>query len=119
MDWRKLQERYVRDEWPVRLGNLASTLGRSATAISNPQSAATARHSLRESMWLIEWNLHGTPAEVLSELAPMQAELGLWWRGWDAVASSAALRRLLARRAREMSDRVLELSGLLDRQASD
>jgi len=65
-------------------------------------------------MWLIEWNLHGTPAEVLAELAPMQAELGLWWRGWETAAQSAALRALLSRRAREMSDRALELSGLLN-----
>jgi len=113
MDWRKLRERYLRDDWPVRLGNLASTLARVSNAAGNPKTLTGVPLSLRESMLLIEWNLHGTPAEVLSELAPMQAELGLWWRGWDAVAQSPALRALLARHARDMSDRVLQLSGLL------
>ena len=114
MDWRKLRERYLRDEWPIRLGNLASTLGRISSAANNPATAATVSSSLRESMLMIEWNLRGTPSEVLVELAQMQAELGLWSRGWEAVAQSPALRSLLARRAREMSDRSLELSGLFN-----
>ena len=114
MDWRKLRERYLRDDWPRRLGNLASTLGRVASATNNPNTLATVPPSLRESMLMIEWNLQRTPSEILIELAAMQAELHLWWRGWEAVAPSPALRNLLSRRARQMSDRVLELSGLLN-----
>ena len=117
MDWQRLRERYVRDEWPIRLGNLASTLGRIAQRAADPGALPSVPLALREGMWLIEWNLHETPAEVLSELAPMQSELGLWWRGWDAVAQSPALRALLVRHAREMSDRVLQLSGLLKANA--
>ncbi len=113
MDWRRLRERYLRDEWPRRFGNLASTLGRIATAASNPNTLTTVPSSLRESMLMIEWNLGRAPSEILVELGLMQSELVLWWRGWDTAAQSVVLRTLLSRRAREMSDRVLELSGLL------
>ncbi len=114
MDWHKLRDRYLRDDWPRRLGNLASTLARIATATGNPNTLATVPPSLRESMLMIEWNLGRAPSEILIELAPMQAELRSWWRGWEAVTPSPALRTLLSRRARQMSDRVLELSGLLN-----
>lgn len=113
MDWRKLRERYLRDDWPVRLGNLASTLARVANAASNPKTLSTVPLSLRESMLLIEWNLHEMPPEILTQLAPIQAELRLWQQGWEMAAQAPALRALLSRRAREMSDRSLELSGLL------
>ena len=113
MDWQKLRERYGRDDWPIRLGNLASTLARGSSAVANPKTLSTVPPTLREAMLMIEWNLHVTPDAILIQLAPLQSELGLWWRGWDAVAQSKALQQLLSRRAREMSDFVLHLSGLL------
>ncbi len=66
----------------------------------------------------MEWNVRAAPDEILIQLAAMQAELGLWRKGWEAVEQSEALRMLLARRTREMSDRVLELSGLLKQPAA-
>jgi len=114
IDWPRLRDRYWRDDWPRRLGNLASTLARAATAAGNPNTLTTVPSSLRESMLMIEWNLGRTPSEILIELAPMQTELRLWWRGWEALAPSRELRTLLSRRSRQMSDRVLELSGVLE-----
>ena len=109
----KLRERYMRDDWPIRLGNLASTLGRLSTAVSNPKTLTTVAATVREGMLLIEWNLHQAPQEILIELAPLQAELGLWASSWKEVGESIALQTLLSRRARDMSDHVLQLSGLL------
>ncbi len=113
MDWQELRERYMRDEWPIRLGNLASTLGRVATAASNPKTLSTVPPSLRECMLFIEWNVHAMPHDILADFASMQSELGLWWKGWETAEQSPALRTLLSRRARDMSDRALELSSLL------
>jgi hypothetical protein len=113
MDQHKLRERYLRDDWPIRLGNLASTLGRLSSAVSNPKTLTTVAAAVREGMLLIEWNLHQTPPEILIELASMQAELGLWASSWKEIGESTSLRALLSRRARDMSDRVLQLSGLL------
>jgi len=114
VDWATLQQRYLRDEWPIRFGNLGSTLARIASAVSNPNTRASVPNALRESQLMMEWNLHSAPSEVLLPLGPMQAELGLWQQSWSVVEQSPALHQLLARRARTMSDQVLELSGLLN-----
>ena len=71
-------------------------------------------NALRESQLMMEWNLHITPVDALLPLGPMQAELGLWQQSWNAVEQSPALQQLLVRRARAMSDQVLQLSGLLN-----
>ena len=113
MDWAAMQQRYLRDEWPIRFGNLGSTLARIATAVSNPNTRASVSNALRESRLMMEWNLYSAPADALLPLGPMQAELGLWQQSWPAVEQSPALQQLLARRARAMSDQVLQLSGLL------
>ncbi|MCX7707324.1 MAG: hypothetical protein N2204_04885 [Anaerolineae bacterium] len=93
------------------MGNLASTLARSATVSVNTQSATLTSDLLREGMWIIEWSAPDAPLEVLAELAPMQLELGLLRQAW--TRDPQAVQPILAFRARTMSDRVLELSGLL------
>ncbi|HZY42759.1 MAG TPA: hypothetical protein VFF59_12260 [Anaerolineae bacterium] len=98
MDWQRFQARYMRDPWQTRLGNLGSTLGRIAQRL-NATSPSAVADALREGMWMIEWNVHETPNNILIELAPMQSEPGLWWRSWGTVAASPQLRRLLAQRA--------------------
>jgi len=111
MDWKRLETRYARLEWQQRLGNLASTLARAATAASNPRTAASVPDLLREGMWVIEWGQADTPLDVLIELAPMQKELGLLKRAWEQ--NNQAVRPLLAFRSRVMSDQVLKLLGLV------
>jgi hypothetical protein len=71
MDWKRLQARYAQLSWQQRLGNLASTLARAATAASNPRTMASVPDMLREGMWVIEWSRADTPIETLIELAPM------------------------------------------------
>ena len=110
MDWELLRVRYSQLAWQQRLGNLASTLARAATAAGNPRTAASVPDLLREGMWVIEWSKDDTPIETLTELAPMQRELGLLRRAWEQ--NSDVARPLLTFRARAMSDRVLVLAGL-------
>jgi len=110
MDWERLRVRYCQLAWQQRLGNLASTLARAATAAGNPRTAASVPDLLREGMWVIEWSKDDTPIETLAELAPMQRELGLLRRAWEQ--NSEVARPLLTFRARAMSDRVLVLTGL-------
>ncbi len=111
VDWRKLDACYRRLTWEQRLGNLASTLARSATASGNTRTHGTVGDLLREGMWIIEWTAGDAPQDAQAELALMQRELGLlrlaWSKDPDAVQS------LLAFRARAISDRALQLSGLL------
>jgi hypothetical protein len=110
MDWERLRLRYSQLAWQQRLGNLASTLSRAATAASNPRTADSVPDLLREGMWVIEWSKDDTPIKTLTELAPMQRELGLLRRAWEQ--NSEVVRPLLTFRARAMSDRVLVLAGL-------
>jgi len=110
MDWKRLQVRYAQLPWQQRLGNLASTLSRAATAANNPRTAASVPDLLREGMWVVEWSQADTPLEALTELAPMQRELGLLRRAWEQDSQIA--RPLLTFRARAMADRMLELAGL-------
>jgi hypothetical protein len=110
MDWELLRVRYSQLAWQQRLGNLVSTLARAATAAGNPRTAASVPDLLREGMCVIEWCRDDTPLDTLTELAPMQRELGLLRRAWEH--DSEAARPLLTFRARAMSDRVLVLAGL-------
>ncbi len=112
VDWRRLSSRYGRLTWQQRLGNLASTLARSATVSESSRTTASVPDLLREGMWIIEWSAADTPADILAELAPMQLELGLLQHSWRQDAQ--AVQPVLAFRMRALSDRVLELSGLLN-----
>lgn len=114
MDWRRLEARYARLNWQQRLGNLASTLARTATVASNPRTAASVSDLLREGMCVVEWSVADTPLDALRELAPMQRELGLLQHAWEQ--DSQVIRPLLTFRARAMADRVLQLAGLAGEQ---
>lgn len=114
MDWHALYERYMADEWPVRLRTLASTLAKVSDVVTNPSNLFAVPDMLRESMLMMEWNLGAAPREVLIHLGPMQQEIGLWRQSHESVAQSIALCRLLSYRTQAMSDQVLVLSGLLN-----
>ena len=110
MERQSLRDRYLRDDWPIRLGNLASTLARISSRAGDARYDAAIPDLLREGALFIEWGASHTPRHVVRELAPMQRELCLWRSLWPLEAA----RPLLALRARIMADRVLELSGLLE-----
>ncbi len=111
LDWKRLSTRYSRMTWQQRLGNLASTLARSATVAQSKSSAVSVPDLLREGMWIIEWCAADAPPQTLIELGPIQKELGLLRQAWET--DTEASRPVVAFRSRVMSDRVLELSGLL------
>lgn len=111
LDVRRLNERYRKLSWERRLGNLASTLARSATASGNPRTELSVPELLREGMWVLEWTASDAPIDVAAELALMQRELALLGLAWEK--DRAAVQPLLASRVRAISDHALHLSGLL------
>jgi hypothetical protein len=111
LDWKRLSTRYGRMTYQQRMGNLASTLARTAAVAQNKSSMVSVPDLLREGRWIIEWSAPDVPPDALAELASMQKELGLLHRAWETDAD--ALRAVVAFRARAMSEHVLELSGLL------
>ncbi|MBM4036431.1 MAG: hypothetical protein FJ291_32245 [Planctomycetes bacterium] len=104
-----LCERYLRDREPVRMGNLASDLMR----LSQWAAGRWKDERIVELMETIAWMLEQNPEFASEELANMQREICHWRRIWPVEAA----RPLLAFRARLMSERILELSGLLDEGA--
>ena len=106
-----MHERYMQDSGPVRLGNLASSLLRLNRCLQNRQRDDAVIDLMREIAWYMEWN--GDMA--LAELADMQREICRWRRAWPVEQA----RSILAFRALQISNRVLELSGLLDPAAQE
>lgn len=103
-DRKRMQERYVRDDAPVRLGNLASSLLRLSHWAHGKQKDEAIIDLMREIAWFMEW----TGDLGLVELADMQREICRWRRIWPVEQAHS----ILSLRALQMSKRVLELSGL-------
>lgn len=108
-DLKRRHERFIRDERSVRLGNLASDLLRLNKWISMRHSDEAIVDLMREIAWLMEW----CGDVALAELADMQREVCRWRRAWPVEQA----RHALAFRASQMSNRVLEWSGLLQPEA--
>ena len=102
----RLRERYLRDEPPVRLGNLASDLLRLGQWVQMRRNDDEIVDLMREIAWCMEW----VGDSATAELADMQREICRWRRAWPAESA----RSILALRARQMSERVLEMSGLVE-----
>ncbi len=103
----KFRERYLRDEWPRQLGNLASTLTRLGSHAGDKRYDPIVADLLREGALLIEWSAPLVPPEQAANLALMQRELLLWRKIWPADAA----RPLLAWRAQVMADQLLTAAG--------
>jgi len=109
-DLKRIHERFIRDGSSVRLGNLASDLLRLNKWILMKHNDQAVVDLMRKIAWLMEWS--GDMA--IAELADMQREICRWRRSWPIEQS----RHTLALRAFQMSNRVLEWSGLLKQTSS-
>ncbi|MBN1579906.1 MAG: hypothetical protein JXA89_04335 [Anaerolineae bacterium] len=109
MNRSRLRERYLQDEWPRQVGNLASTLTRLSSRTQDARFDHIVADLLREGAVLMEWSAPCVPLELAAEMAEMQRELVLWHRVWP----SDTVRSLLAFRARSMADSLLESAGFV------
>ena len=104
-DLKRMRERFIRDDGPVRMGNLASNLLRLSKWVQMGHDDEAIVDLMRQIAWLMEWM--GDFASP--ELADMQREICRWRRVWPVERVS----HILALRSAQMSNRILELSGLL------
>jgi hypothetical protein len=100
-----MRERFIRDDGPVRMGNLASDLLRLSKWVQIGHDDEAIVDLMRRIAWLMEW----TGDLASAELADMQREICRWRRVWPVERT----RHILALRASQMSNRILEKSGLL------
>jgi len=100
----RLRDRFRRDGRDRRLGNIASKLLRLSSWLQMGRDPQATMDLLCETAAMIEWTGH----DATEELVNIQRELCRWRRIWPLEIA----RGLLAFRARQMSERVLDLSGL-------
>jgi hypothetical protein len=105
-DLKRMRERFIRDGSSVRMGNLASDLLRLGQWIRTGHNDEAIVDLMRQIAWLMEW----TGDLASAELADMQREICRWRRVWPIEQ----VRHILALRAFQMSNRILEWSGLLE-----
>jgi hypothetical protein len=103
-DIKRLQDRFQRDGLDRRLGNIASNLLRLRSWLQMGRDTQATVDLMRETAAMIDW----TGDDATEDLVNIQRELCRWRRIWPLEPA----RDLLAFRARQMSERVLESSGL-------
>jgi hypothetical protein len=110
-DLKRMRDRFIRDESSVRMGNMASNLLRLSKWIQTGHNDEAIVDLMREIAWLMEWS--GDLASA--ELADIQREICRWRRVWPVEQA----RPIVALRAFQMSNRILEWSGLLEQIAPE
>ncbi|MCT7953023.1 hypothetical protein NG798_24810 [Ancylothrix sp. C2] len=112
-NWNGLKERYLKDELPIRLGNLASNLTRIKSRCQNVANRELVESLLQESKLFIEWTARDAEVEIAAELVELQIQLSLWHYCIGRIWDDGSQRMLFAEQAKVWSERVLTLSGLL------
>lgn len=108
-----IQERYLRDTLPVRLGGLAANLRRIKSFAAHEASRDAVESLIDESKYFIEWIAAEAESQTAAELVSLQIQLAQWQYGWVQIWADRTQRRQVAEAASVWSKRVLELSGLL------
>ena len=112
-DWTPIQERYLRDAVPIRLGGLAANLRRIKSFASQEASREAVASLIEESKYFIEWTAHEAHVETAAQLVELQVQLARWQRKWPQIWLDSIQRQQIAEQSSTWSDRVLKLSGLL------
>jgi hypothetical protein len=112
-DWSLIQERYLRDSIPVRLGGLAANLRRIKSFAAQDTSQDAILSLIEESKFFIEWTARDTLTDTAAQLVELQVQLARWQQKWSQIWSDPTQRQQLAEQSLAWSERVLALSGLL------
>jgi len=112
-DWTVIQERYMRDELPVRLGGLAANLSRIKSFSANEASRETVASLIDESKMFIEWTAAQAEINTAAIMVDVQVQLSLWQIRWERIWTDPAQRKQIAEQSGLWSKQILELSGLL------
>jgi hypothetical protein len=108
-----IQERYLRDPLPIRLGGLAANLARVESFSNHPDHCEVVEHLLEESKYFIEWTALDASLGLQAELVELQRLLAQWHYKWMDIWADPGQRAVVAKQAGAWSRKVLENSGLL------
>lgn len=115
-DYTRTRTRYLRDPLPIRLGGLASNLARIKSSSLSLENREMTLSVLDESKHFIEWTAAETDVDTAAELVELQLQLVRWQRTWATIWPDPIKRQEISETAKRWSDRVLEMSGLLDEE---
>jgi hypothetical protein len=109
----RIRARYLRDTTPVRLGGLAANLARVKTFSCHAGGRDAVESVIDESKHFIDWAGPELEIDVAAELLTLQRQLVRWQRHLNDVWDDPGRRHDLSEAAGKWSNRVLQLSGLL------
>jgi hypothetical protein len=112
-DWTTKRERYLREPVPNRLGDLAANLARIASFCNNDLNCDAVVSLIEESKFFIEWTAIAVQIGRAAELVELQVQLACWQLGWSSIWVDEARRKSVAEQAKNWSERILKMSGLL------
>ena len=104
----------MRDALPIRLGGLAANLSRIKSFANHDANEAVVSSLVKESKYFIEWTANEAELSHTAELVELQIQLAVWERRWSQSWDNLAQREQIASVAATWSERVLEMSGLLN-----
>jgi hypothetical protein len=107
-----VQNRYMKDPLPIRLGGLAANLARINTFSINPANKSVVESLINESKHFIEWTAPETNTDLKILLVELQVSLALWQLNIEETFSDNDKNREISKRAKFYSDEILKLSGL-------
>ncbi len=113
----EIQERYLQDSLPTRLGGLAADLARIVSFSKNAKATHVVESLIEESRWFIEWSapeLLPNRVDDAAYLVQVQRSLTHWYWLWNQVQNDPVQRQQLAEQAHEWSVEILYMSGLVD-----
>lgn len=108
-----IQERYLRDPLPVRIGGLAANLARIESFSNRADHADAVEKLIEESKYFIEWIASDVDLPFLAELVDLQRLLAAWQLRGHEIWADPEKRNDIARQAGEWSRAMLNKSGLL------
>lgn len=108
-----IYSRFVRDKVPVRMGNMASNMGRIQAIGEMEGEVTTARTMIDETIMFIELTLPVTDFAKARLLTELKQILEQWRISIDEIWKDPTRHSLLCEQAGNWSDRLVEASGLL------
>jgi len=111
-----IRERFLRDDPPRRLGNLAANLARIDSFGADPNHADLVRGLAEESAFFIEWAAPAAEPEVQFRLLALQRLLVKWIRAWDTHWNDPQQRQSMRETSRQWARALLQIAGFLPRR---
>lgn len=108
----ELRSRYLQDPISVRLGGLAANLARISSFSKNDDHQEAVLTTLQESKWFIEWTAGELDVQKATVLVRLQVQLAIWQIQSQKKWHEAKWRLELETRSKELSQQILEMSGL-------